>query len=268
MFVGLNPQIMTNKKLYNFLLESGFLPKEAEVYLALLSSGTSSVSHIAVKAGINRTTAYDLLEKLQTKGLVGESDYQKIKQYTALSPDTLQSYVSSQADSWQQKLGQTDTIISSLLKLQKSSSALPILTVLEGKQGIKEILQDQLRKEVNRIDIISDTGSEIETVLGSFMKTFARLKTSRKIKTRLIIPRQSQEFENKYYSPRAIQELFEIRYLEQSFDPDSEISIYGNTVSIFSLREEEPIGVLMESKVMATAHRALFEQLWQKAQPR
>lgn len=259
---------MTNKKLYDYLVDSGFLPKEAEIYLALLASGTSSVSHIAVKAGVNRTTAYDLLEKLQSKGLVGESDNKKIKQYTALSPDAIQSYVSSQTDAWQQKLAQTNTIIGSLIKLQKSSPLTPVLTTLEGKQGIKEILQDQLRKDISTIDIISDMGDEIEAILGGFMKGFAKVKTLKKIKTRLIIPQQGKEFENKYYSPRAIAELFEIRYLAETFSPDSEISIYGDTVSIFSLREEEPIGVLMESKVMASAHRALFEELWQKAKPR
>ncbi len=260
---------MEKTKLKDFLLKSGFLPKEVDVYLALLSSGTSSVAHLASKAGVNRTTAYDLLEKLKGKGLVGESDNKKIRQFTALEPSSLKDYVAEQTQSWNQRLNETENILGGLAKLRKvSSPTLPILAVLEGKQGVKEILQDQLRKDIAQIDVISDNGMEIEEMLGGFMKSFAKLKTHKKIKTRLIIPKQDLEFESKYYSPRAIEELFEIRYLDPEFSTDAEISIYGNTVSVFSLREEEPIGVILESQVLANAHRALFEELWEKSDPR
>jgi sugar-specific transcriptional regulator TrmB len=260
---------MEKSKLKDFLLKSGFLPKEVEVYLALLASGTSSVTHLASKAGINRTTAYDLLEKLKDKGLVGESDNKKIRQFTALEPLALKDYVAEQTQLWNQRLEDTANILQGLTKLRKVSSPnLPVLTVLEGKQGVKEILQDQLRKDIMQIDVISDNGTEIEDILGGFMKSFAKLKTHKKIKTRLIIPKQDLAFESKYYSPRAIEELFEVRYLDPKFSPDAEISIYENTVSVFSLREEEPIGVILESQVLANAHRALFEELWQKAEPR
>jgi len=260
---------MEKAKLRDFLLKSGFLPKEVEVYLALLASGTSSVAHLASKAGINRTTAYDLLEKLKDKGLVGESDNKKIRQFTALEPLALKDYVAEQTKLWDQRLTDTADILQGLTRLRKvSSPSLPVLTVLEGKQGIKEVLQDQFHKDITQIDVISDTGAEIEEVLGGFMKGFAKLKTHKKIKTRLIIPKQSLEFESKFYSPRAIKELFEIRYLDPKFSPDAEISIYGNTVSVFSLREEEPIGVILESQVLTQAHRALFEELWEKSEPR
>jgi sugar-specific transcriptional regulator TrmB len=55
------------------LLQLGLSEKEAAVYLALLSLGKGTVTSITRKAGINRTTGYDILNALATKGIVSIS---------------------------------------------------------------------------------------------------------------------------------------------------------------------------------------------------
>ena len=47
----------------------GLSEKEAAVYLSLLEHGASSVRNLAVLAGLNRGTTYDILKKLQELGL-------------------------------------------------------------------------------------------------------------------------------------------------------------------------------------------------------
>jgi sugar-specific transcriptional regulator TrmB len=49
----------------------GFSSKEADVYISLLELGSAIVSDVAKKAGINRSTAYVLLESLAKKGFPG-----------------------------------------------------------------------------------------------------------------------------------------------------------------------------------------------------
>ena len=48
----------------------GLGEKETTVYIALLEIGKGTVSQISRKAGINRTTGYDILSSLANKGLV------------------------------------------------------------------------------------------------------------------------------------------------------------------------------------------------------
>lgn len=46
----------------------GFGKNEAQVYLALVELGQSSVNEIAIKSGIYRRTIYDSLKNLMEKG--------------------------------------------------------------------------------------------------------------------------------------------------------------------------------------------------------
>ena len=45
----------------------------------------------------------------------------------------------------------------------------------------------------------------------------------------------------------------------------TEINIYSNKVAIWSLKEEELVGVIIESAVIADTHRSIFELAWHAA---
>ena len=67
------------KELPLTLQSLGFSEKEATVYVALLELGRGTVTEIARRAGINRTTGYDILDSLAGKG-VGNISRKKTKQ--------------------------------------------------------------------------------------------------------------------------------------------------------------------------------------------
>ena len=58
------------KQLINF----GFSEKEAKIYLALLELEAATVFETAKLSGVNRSSAYVVLEALKKKGFVGISD--------------------------------------------------------------------------------------------------------------------------------------------------------------------------------------------------
>lgn len=57
--------------------------------MALLEHGASGVNEVAKKAGVNRSSAYVVLENLAKKGLVGISGNNIKTRYIAASPETL-----------------------------------------------------------------------------------------------------------------------------------------------------------------------------------
>ena len=65
----------------------GFSKRETSVYLALLELGKATVSQIARKANINRTTGYDILDNLVNKRLVSVSGKEPKQEYVAESPE-------------------------------------------------------------------------------------------------------------------------------------------------------------------------------------
>ena len=74
------------------LIDLGFGDKEASVYLALLELGPSTTTEISRRAGINRTTGYDILESLAGDGLINPIGDTKIQKFSAESPEKVISF--------------------------------------------------------------------------------------------------------------------------------------------------------------------------------
>src|SRR3989344_2893401 len=102
--------------LKKLLLEMEFSPKEADVYLAILSLGRGTASKIAREAHVLRTTVYEVLSSLFNKGLVTLSGREPKQEYVAESPDKLKEYISSQLEQKKKNLIQTEAILIPQLK--------------------------------------------------------------------------------------------------------------------------------------------------------
>jgi len=77
------------KELEKSLISLGFSDKEAGVYMALLKLGKGTVSEIARRARINRTTGYDILDTLIAKGLASMSGKEPKQEYAAETPEKI-----------------------------------------------------------------------------------------------------------------------------------------------------------------------------------
>lgn len=60
------PRIFMNRNVYETI---GLSPNEAKIYETLVERGESTISEIAVRAGIHRRNAYDAIQRLIDKGL-------------------------------------------------------------------------------------------------------------------------------------------------------------------------------------------------------
>src|SRR3989344_6709738 len=67
----------------------GITEQELAVYQALLKHGASSVSGLAHKTHLNERSAYDYLERLICKGLVGQALHNNKRIFLGLNPLTL-----------------------------------------------------------------------------------------------------------------------------------------------------------------------------------
>jgi len=76
---------MSNK--INQALENlGFNEREIKIYLNLISEQNLTVLQISKRTNIDRTTIYDLLEKLMNKGIVSFFLQNNVKHFKALVP--------------------------------------------------------------------------------------------------------------------------------------------------------------------------------------
>ena len=63
------------------LVDQGFTVKEAKLYIATLSLGEATATDIAKRAGIERTTSYNILPTLVRKGLVDTTEKGGVKYF-------------------------------------------------------------------------------------------------------------------------------------------------------------------------------------------
>lgn len=120
-------------ELLSSLQAIGLTEKEAQVYMALLQLGVSSVYSIALKAGLKRPTTYVLVDELIKKGIVSQIPRVKKKLYQAKNPDEL--FAEAEGKLWRAK--QRLPELTAMVRGQKYK---PRVLFFEGLAGLKQTL--------------------------------------------------------------------------------------------------------------------------------
>src|SRR4030043_655358 len=80
------------------LQEIGLTKKEAEIYLAALELGETTIQRIAKKSGVKRATIYRIADELKKKGLMSSYKKKTGAVYRAESPRKLNEKIQARAD--------------------------------------------------------------------------------------------------------------------------------------------------------------------------
>ncbi|MEZ0286441.1 MAG: TrmB family transcriptional regulator, partial [Candidatus Paceibacterota bacterium] len=176
----------------------GLREKKAAVYQAVLERGSSTVLPLAQRAGINRTTAYDILEDLQIRGLVIYKEIRGRRYYQATDPRRFKHILEQQQKEVEQSLPE-------LLALYKPSKEKPATRFFEGKEEIALIYQELLK--ASSIDAYGDF-TRINSFYPDFPK-YVQQQINRGIKIRDLVPfgTKLDELSSQYRSPKQ-----ELRY--------------------------------------------------------
>ena len=76
------------------LEEIGLTEGESKVYLSLLRLGSSTIGKIIKEAQVSNSKIYDILDRLNKKGLIGISLINNVKHFGAKSPSTINDLIS------------------------------------------------------------------------------------------------------------------------------------------------------------------------------
>ena len=106
-----------NGELQSTLRALDFSEKESTVYLALLELGKGTVSQISRKAGINRTTGYEILDSLINKGIVTLSGKEPKTEYAAEPPESLIAHYKKKAEEASDRVKRAENFVPQLLRV-------------------------------------------------------------------------------------------------------------------------------------------------------
>ncbi len=240
------------------LIKLGLSDKEAKVYLAALELGYDTVLNISKKAGINRPTAYFILESLQKKGIVTTFEKDKKTYFVAESPDKLVSLLHQQKEDIDQKQKEFENILPEFKALYNLPTEKPTVRFFEGRQGLLSMREDFLKTTDKKIESMYCLDDLNKVFTPEENKEFAERRTEKKIATYAIYTAVKGEV----IRPKRLGERRFVPF--DKYPVTSDLTIYNNKVAIASLKGKLS-GVIIENKEIANTIRSLFYLAWESA---
>src|SRR3989344_2090331 len=230
-------------------LESlGMNKTEAKVYLALLELGEVQAGQISKKSGVNRTSTYDSLERLISKGLVKYVIQSNKKVFGADKPNKIVEQLKEQERIAKQILPELNNLFKESKKDEESE-------IYKGRKGIRSILFEIVKYK--EYIAFGSKGKFLEIMKHDF-EIFQKRKKKLKIKARVILRESDRTSES-----------VKVAYSDFKFVPDEYGSptttfVYGNNIAII-VWLSEPIATVIKSKEVAESYSHYFELLWKIA---
>lgn len=243
----------------NELKKFGLSEKEAKVYLAALELGQASVQDIAKKSGVNRATTYLMIESLEKRGLMYKLVKNKKKLFAADTPERFLYLLQSQKNDMEMQKKAFEELLPELKSIYNLAPEKPRIRFFEGKEGLKEIQEDFLSSQTKEIEVVYSVDALNQVFSEREQKEYMERRVKKEVRVRALYTRSSGPFKE---APKMTEEKF---LPEDKFPFSSDITIYGDKVAIASLRGKL-VGVIMESKEIASTLRSLFELGWEGAQ--
>lgn len=240
------------------LLSLGFAEKEASVYLMLLELGKGTVSEIASRAEINRTTGYDILNRLMGYGLVSVSGKEPKQEYVAESPNKVIDFLENKKKETEKQIIEAKNFLPQLKSVHNVSGR-PKIRFYEGREGLKQVYEDTLTShEAIRAYATVD---DMHAGLPDYFPKYYQRRAKKGIHIRAIIPKTSIGLERAKQDRAEARETALIPPDKYYFSP--EINIYDNKIMIASWREK--LGIIIESSEIAEAMKKIYELAWAEA---
>ncbi|MEK9160386.1 MAG: helix-turn-helix domain-containing protein [Patescibacteria group bacterium] len=242
------------------LQKLGLTVKEATLYIATLELGEASpVSTIAKKANVNRTTAYDLLESLVNRGLIIGSNHKKYRYYRAQSPDKLVSYLKEESARFSRLADEANEILPELNTHYRALTNRPRVYFYEGEEGLVRVYEETLNSTEEILAYASDQANQ-EAIPWYFPKYYKR-RAAKKIPIRGIFPDEPKNWERHALDKEELRRSLVVPKSKLDFSP--EINFFDDKIMIADWKGK--IGIIIESKEIATAFKQTFELAWEAA---
>lgn len=228
----------------------GLTEKQAKVYLACLELGSATVTKIAQKAGLPRSTCYEILEVLRGEGTVSTFQKKKVKYFSAENPEKAISIAKQRVELLEQALPQ-------LRALYGDARIRPTVRLYQGRLGMKIILEEIL-EEAKELLAFSSAEDLFVTLEDEFPE-FVKKRIKQKILAKVILRESAKAQERKRLGPS---ELREVRIIPESFKYHGAIFIWRSKIAMFSFKKDL-VALVVESEELANVQKAMFDFIWE-----
>jgi sugar-specific transcriptional regulator TrmB len=227
-----------------------------KLYLTVVGLGGASITEIAAQAGLARTTAHDLLIKLEAEGLIRFVDHGKRRFVVAQDPGVLLERIEARRQ-------MLEDVMPVLRSMYHHESGQPNVRFHPGAEGIRTVLWDTLtgsdkvlRATLSMKELMAEPGLEE-------MERYLSERARRGITLRVI---RSAERDIVPIWPSSEEERRELRYAPSEHNLAMTCFIYGNKVCLISSARES-YGLIIDSFEFAAFQASMFDAMWSLSTP-
>jgi sugar-specific transcriptional regulator TrmB len=249
-----------NPRIHSILKQLDLSDKEIAVYLHGVSLPPQHVSSIGKACSLTRSNAYDIIKKLEQKGLCHNLGSLYGRRIKMLSPKELTKLI----DRKQRELNELKSALTHELPtlLSKSFSGPfihPQVQYFNGTESVQQLFEKSLQCNEKQIHtVLSEEG--IFDVLGKeFIIDHVKRRVCNQITSVSIRPNETHDA-HPIFSNHSVH-LREIRYKPKTLDITATILLWDNYVGFITI-QKQPFGTLIRSKDFATSMKSWFKVLW------
>jgi predicted transcriptional regulator len=248
------------EQLHEAFSRLGFSPKESAMYLATLELGSAPVQILAKRAGVNRATAYGLLEALMNRGLVSRVSKGKKGEFASEHPERLCALLRLQQQTLKEQEEMVRELLPMLGAMQNQSGQKPKVRFLEGEEGVMTTREIFLRLMGPFVQIVPMHETEAHPLLRKAQAKHLCALHTRQIPHRAILLMDKPDL-----SRVPAISCGEVRVLPKEILPiKAEITVRANHIFLYTF-SFHPIAVVIENQEIADAIGSLFELAWRGA---
>jgi sugar-specific transcriptional regulator TrmB len=252
----------------------GLQKHESQIYLALLELGQGTVSDISKAAQLNRTTGYDVLERLSLYGLANRTTSgSKRTMYIAEPPYRLKQYLDNKKRQAEHRLEQVSDVISDLQNIYKKENK-PVIKFFDGWDGIKNIYWHTLEAKsviYSVLDLNVYLPEKEKSAYDKFGKDYVKERAKLGVKEKALVMKNEAGlyfYETTYKNNPHYQKCTEYRWLEKqfSFVPAAEVNIYDDIVMGVLVKPGENVAFEIKNPSFANSLKIIFEIAWEQGE--
>ncbi len=236
------------------LEQLGYSPHETSVYLAALELGGATVTDIAAKAKLPRTTVNLVIHSLQKRGLMNAYLKRRRKIFTAENPERLMAALNESQEALK-------SVLPELHALRRDIGTQSTVRMYHGASEIKQILNDLLESK-HHVSAILSYDDWMDLLGKAYLEDFTELRYRHYLRMRLLVPKTKNAAALK---SKDSQELRVTQFLPELVAVTNANFIYANKVAIITLNKKKPVGILIEDEDIHHTMEILFETLWRQS---
>lgn len=232
----------------------GYSPHEVTVYLAALELGGSTITEIAAKARLPRTTVNLVIRSLQKRGLMNAYLQRRRKIWGAENPEKLMIAL-------KESEAALKVVLPELQSLRHETGVKPTVRTYGGPAEIKQIMNDIIESKHHMLAMLAwDDWTELlgKTYLDDFIET----RTRHYLRIKLLTPKSKAAVALKQKDSA---ELRITQFLPEHIAIGNANFIYANKVAIISLNKKRPVGILIEDEDIHHTMEVMFDNLWRQS---